>query len=433
MNSTTNSHQKNNSFKRPSSTSNFYIELRIKDAVENWPTKKSDKTPKTASVLKGIRDKILGLKLITIDLDNEDDAYIIFETLNTRGKDLQVSHLVKNHFSRLLKANNKSIDIVKHSWEQLHETFETSQVDLDVDSFLHHFWLSREDYVTEKRLFTLMKKSITKDNAKSNLDDMLSDAKLYRTIGEPGYRKWRNDETHLKSTLEALSIFRVRQPFPLVLSILRAYQKRQISKKNAEAVLWAIECFHFTFTAIASKSSSGGLSMMYASLAQKIFKASTESEWQKVLREARDKLKSRLPKRDDFIVEFKKLRYSDEFTKQKRLVKYVLARIDRHLSKSGVAVDYDKMTIEHVAPQNPSSPGAIPEDHVGMLGNLLLCDEKLQDKLKNKPFPDKKAVLTASGVAAKEIIVSKSVWDAAAVEERTQKLAELAYDQIWKI
>ncbi len=45
--------------------------------------------------LNEIRDKILKLKVIYIQLDNEDDAYVIFETLNTRGKDLSVGDLRK--------------------------------------------------------------------------------------------------------------------------------------------------------------------------------------------------------------------------------------------------------------------------------------------------------------------------------------------------
>ena len=41
--------------------------------------------------LVAIRDAVLGLKVILVKLDSEDDAYIIFETLNTRGKDLNLS------------------------------------------------------------------------------------------------------------------------------------------------------------------------------------------------------------------------------------------------------------------------------------------------------------------------------------------------------
>ena len=37
------------------------------------------------SALSNIRDRLLGLKLILVTVDHEDDAYTIFETLNSRG------------------------------------------------------------------------------------------------------------------------------------------------------------------------------------------------------------------------------------------------------------------------------------------------------------------------------------------------------------
>jgi uncharacterized protein with ParB-like and HNH nuclease domain len=64
---------------------------------------------KIREALTKIRDKILNLKVIYIDLDDEDDAYLIFETLNTRGKDLTPSDLVKGHLTKLLKPTNKYV------------------------------------------------------------------------------------------------------------------------------------------------------------------------------------------------------------------------------------------------------------------------------------------------------------------------------------
>ena len=54
-----------------------------------------------------IRDKVLNLKLIFAAMDNDEDAYVISETLNTRGKDLTLSDLVKSHLARLLKPTNR--------------------------------------------------------------------------------------------------------------------------------------------------------------------------------------------------------------------------------------------------------------------------------------------------------------------------------------
>jgi hypothetical protein len=90
------------------------------------------------------------------------------------------------------------------------------------------------------------------------------------------------------------------------------------------------------------------------------------------------------------------LRYSDEFTKQKKLVKYVLTRIYESGASGGVAPDYTQMTIEHIAPQNPPTAGAVDAEHVAMLGNLILCNVDLQDQLKNKPFEEKRKILEKS-------------------------------------
>jgi uncharacterized protein with ParB-like and HNH nuclease domain len=104
-----------------------------------------------------IRDKVLSLKLIFTALENDDDAYVIFETLNTRGKDLTLSDLVKSHLARLLKPANSGVDLAKDKWSEIHKVFEASQADLSVSTFIHHFWLSRYEYITEKNLYKSLK------------------------------------------------------------------------------------------------------------------------------------------------------------------------------------------------------------------------------------------------------------------------------------
>lgn len=37
-------------------------------------------------VLTRLRDRVLGLTLVLVEVDNEDDATLIFQTLNSRGK-----------------------------------------------------------------------------------------------------------------------------------------------------------------------------------------------------------------------------------------------------------------------------------------------------------------------------------------------------------
>jgi hypothetical protein len=173
---------------------------------------------------------------------------------------------------------------------------------------------------------------------------------------------------------------------------------------------------------------------MYASWAQRLTNAKTPAARQSVLGEITKNLKQRMPAKADFVAGFTEIRYSDEFTRQKKLVKYILARVEAHLSKAGVAIDFDNMTIEHVAPQNPAKGAAqvVSNKHVAMIGNLLLCDAKLQDDLKNHGFEKKKQILKASGLGAAKAITTRSAWTQAEIEKRTQDLAELAYSKIWK-
>ena len=61
--------------------------------------------------LRRIREQVLSLQVIFVELEDEDDAYLVFETLNTRGKDLRVSDLVKTHVLRLKPPTNKGVDV----------------------------------------------------------------------------------------------------------------------------------------------------------------------------------------------------------------------------------------------------------------------------------------------------------------------------------
>lgn len=188
-----------------------------------------------------IRDALLNLNLIFIRLEDEDDAYIIFETLNTRGKDLNLTDLVKNHITKHLKTRSASVDQPKIKWEKIIETIQQSSVDIDTDTFIHHFWLSKYDYLPAKKLFKSLRKKITKQKSKGFLDSLYKDAGIYRSIHETNFGKWNNQEKKIEEALKALMLFRVRQQTPCVLSLVREYRSKRIKKKHIEKALVAIE------------------------------------------------------------------------------------------------------------------------------------------------------------------------------------------------
>src|SRR5690606_33260544 len=145
--------------------------------------------------LLSLRDAVLNLNLIFITLDNEDDAYLIFETLNTRGKDLALTDLLKNHFSKHLKSKG-DVDHTKLKWSSLLDTIHNSSSDISSDNFIYHFWASRYEAVPLKKLFPKIKKDITKSKAKDYLDALVSDSKIYRSIHEENF-EWTKNESEV--------------------------------------------------------------------------------------------------------------------------------------------------------------------------------------------------------------------------------------------
>ncbi|WP_263375903.1 DUF262 domain-containing protein [Granulicella aggregans] len=386
-------------------------------------------TQRIKKKLAELRDKLLSLKVIYIDLDNEDDAYLIFETMNTRGKDLEPADMVKSHLTKLIKPANKNVDITKDFWNKMVETIEGSEADLTVTTYLHHYWLSRYDYVTVKELYKNIKRKVGKSEAKTFLHELVSDSKIYREIQETSYRKWQKSERKIKDSLDALNLFRLKQPLPMVLAIMHAYNAKQLTLSQVQETLSSIEKFHFIFTAITSQRSSGGISFMYALHARNLLQATDSNSRSKVLSELKAKLKDKLPPYEEFEANFTTLNFTNDFTKQKKLIQYVLGRLDRN-EMAGVAVDYDQMTIEHLLSQGD---GHSPEVY-GNIGNLLLCESAFNGKqLATKSFKDKKAILKTSKVTLDASIKSASSWTANEINARAKAMAKRSFSRVWKM
>jgi uncharacterized protein with ParB-like and HNH nuclease domain len=201
-----------------------YIAEQFQDVVSSAKDDPSlsgtKKQQKLQQKLTEIRDKLLHLKVIYTLLDNEDDAYVIFETLNTRGKDLTISDLIKNLLTRLIKQPNKGVDTTRDKWNAILELFEASSVPISVNSFLHHYWLSKYDYTTEKKLYKALKKTLNKSNADKFLDTLVLESQHYRQLFEPNYKKWNKDDLEIRDGLAALNLFKVRQQIPMTLATL---------------------------------------------------------------------------------------------------------------------------------------------------------------------------------------------------------------------
>src|SRR5207249_614903 len=192
--------------------------------------------------------------------------------------------------------------------------------------------------------------------------------------------KWAKDERRIVAALNALQLFRVQQQTPCVLSLMRCFKDRKLKKRHFEDAVIAIEKFHFLFTAVTSQRSSGGISEMYASLGRRLFEAPNTQAAVTVVNELKAKLRERIPGLDEVKALFPSIIFTDNQTKQRNLVRYVLAGFQSH-SVSSVTIDFEGMTIEHLVPQSQIGSGAFTDDIIGQMGNLILVPSKLNEKL----------------------------------------------------
>lgn len=408
-----------------------YIKDVIKPIKENINLVDDSKRAEIEKQLLSIRDKILSLKLILVDVTDEDDAYVIFETLNTRGKDLNVSDLLRNFFTKNIRDANPQNDSAKIQWQKILKTISESSSDLQIDTFLHHFWLSKYNYVTQKELFKTIKSVIKSEKAQSFLNELERDAGYYRLIHETSYGRWIPQEQVVEKSLRALQLFRVRQQTPLVLSIIRDYKMGELKLKNISPVLNALESFHFLFNAVSQQRSSGGISKMFVSAAIQLCSARTLQGKSDQLKDLVNKLKSRTPQEDVFKANFREILYTDSNTKQKALVRYILSNLDAYY-RLNATVNYNLMTIEHLYPQSPKQ-NPVPEEIVGQFGNLIFVTPETNGKLSNKSFEEKVKVLKAENYPMDEILSNSTSWNEDAIKLRTDHLAEKAFKEIWKL
>lgn len=280
-----------------------------------------------------------------------------------------------------------------------------------------------------------MKKSIKASQAKSFLDSLVYDSNIYKNIFDTDTRKWSKNELCLKKSLDTLSNFGVTQQTSMVLSVMREYSQGNLKFKYAREALEAIVHFHFIFTAITSQRSSGSIATMYSSSARKLVAASDDSSRLAVIRELRQKMREKLPTFDEFYANFKIFKFTNGFTKQKKTIFYILSKFDGFYNRNAASIHYDLMTIEHILPQNPTSSMKLPnqDEYVGLIGNLILVSEEMNNNLGTKSFPEKQFTLQSSSVYVDEKIVNATNWTESEIEARTLFIAQKAYNEVFKI
>ncbi len=382
---------------------------------------------KSREILVSRRDHFLGLSVIWIEPPNGDAAHIVFETLNSRGEDLEPVDLLKNHLMRKYRPRLADDNEMSTAWSEVRAKFDRT----DIGPFIHHWWVSERGYVPQNKMFAAMRqayKGVSSKEALAVAKKLARVSEIYLRVADPD--AWQPPSKELlpfRETLRALRDFQMRQPRPLLFALLRAYEEGRVSLATARSMFEAIEAFHFVHTAVVGISSSGGVTKMYARLAVSVTNANKQGQ-AAVLADLKRSLRASHKRSGANFESFRaafgsSMVFTEGSPAEKRVLRYTLIRAHRLIAKS--ALDFDVCTIEHLESQSSNSPW------VHRIGNLLIVPEKLNEKLKAKTVPEKREILAndplAKGVDS-DFVLKRTTWNQKDCEERSLAMATALFE-----
>lgn len=373
-------------------------------------------------MLKKFRDQILRCKIVYVTVKNFSDAYIIFEVLNAKGKELAPLDIIKNIICSVVDTT-QPIDDIDESWRKIKGYMAECKTDITV--FYRHFWLSKYNFTTNKRLVTDFKLKISKNiNVYREFVSSLEEAAIdYRRISSPLSQDWNQaEQRNFYMHFYALNLFNVTQVRILLLSLLNVYREKKIKFRTLKDTFEFLEYFHFVFSAICSSRASG-LERRYSSYARKLYTAANKIEVSQHLKELCQLMHESLPTFDNFKENIRKLDYTPN-DKHAKLFQYMLKKIESYCSPTD-EITITSFSIEHIKPISDKA------SCVSKLGNLLPLGIDLNSDIGSKTFKQKieayKQSRYQSVIKFVEKYKDKGDWTEVDILDRTDRLADILY------
>ncbi len=404
-------------------------------------------------------------------IDQDLDIFLVFETMNNRGKHLSNLEILKNrliYLSTLLPDNEQKEkealrSEINETWKTLYEYLgKDSKRPLNDDEFLRIHWIMFNGHNSEaefykkdilERRFTVKKlidKEIGYIDIKKYVDSLRECVKAWYKIKNP-IHALTNDMTfiypEIAKWLEKLHRLGFTMFEPLMLVVFT-------SKFNHVDILDFIKQVEkYIFIRHTFSRYQRNASHQFPYPQANDFYKNAKSTWPIIS----DKLKIKDFRLGHFMEDIKS--YESHYYNWDGL-KYFLHEYEEHLQKQHRREDIQKVkwdlnvsqSVEHIFPQNPpkESKWSIllnqidnQEDKhaiIHSLGNLLLVSKSINSELSNKSFQDKKKHTDKNGNeigyftgSYSEIEVSQyQTWDENAILDRGLKM--LAFMEVrWGI
>lgn len=359
------------------------------------------------------------LSLVSITLNDDDDPYLVFESLNAKGMQLTAADLIRNYLFMKIQPDQQD-ELNEQYWMPMQSALGDS-----LTAFIWHYLMRNGGSVPQSDVYL----SFRKATAKRDVPEVLAELARYApTYARMLYPERETLYPAIQHALRRLHRTRLTVAYPL---IMRFYDQVRHGGQMAEATLLTVLDLleNFALRGFIARRGVGGANRSMQTLATRTNQLDRQPE--ALLHEMRAYLATQNYPTDAAVckalAEQPLYHHAGERLTRTKLL---LDTLEASLSPKETVV-LSTLSIEHIMPQTLTDAwraalGAEAErDHQQLLhtlGNLTLTG--YNSELSNLPFAQKQKHYANSNVGLNAELAVAPVWNAAAIRERGQRLAQ---------
>lgn len=377
-----------------------------------------------------VYESIGKLQIVNITLDRAvDDAQAIFESLNSTGKELSESDLIRNYVLMGLEPSEQ-IYVYEHLWRPMEQLFVYETQGTVMDAFFRHYLtmklarIPKQGRVYEE--FKLYHLNCEFGTIRELCQDLLDYAKYYTNIVFK-----RNFDLDLKKLYEDIIDLRMEVSYPFLLKIHHDCTDGIITSDELKEILKL--CISYVLRRAICEIPTNSMNKTFATLKNYI-KPDDYLNSVKAFFVMQDTYKE-FPDNDKFEGAFVS---RDIYNMRAR--NYILSRLENFEKKAPIIIE--NYTIEHIMPQNKNLSsewqadlGAdwheVQKKYLHTIGNLTLT--AYNSEMSDRPFREKMNMpggFKESALRLNKYIVLLNEWNEKHIQERANMLAKKA-ESIW--
>lgn len=374
-------------------------------------------------------------KLIVVDIalsSDQDNPQLIFESMNSTGKELTQADLIRNYILMGLDIKQQSY-LYEHFWRPMEIDFGQEAYTSDFDGFMRHYLTVKTGRIPRiNEVYESFKEYATSMQFKNiNMSMIVEDIRKFSKYFCNMTLKQEPDKD-LQLAFNDIKELRVDVAYPMLLEVYDDYASGVLAKNDFVQIVRLVEAYVFrrNICSIPTNSLNKTFSTFMKSVDRMRYVESVKAHF--IL----------LPsyRRFPTDVEFgKELQTRDVYNIPRR--SYWFKKIENHNRKEQVEVN--QYTIEHIMPQNPNlsdewkeTIGAewkrVQETWLHTIGNLTLTG--YNSEYSDKPFIIKRDMENGfrdSPIKFNQSLRNVERWDENAIKERAKKLSDVALS-VWE-